>query len=388
LYSTTTNNILGKRNAGIDIMRGACILAVILLHLNIHFGFVKTFLGDILSKKLFALLFWSGFYGVVIFFTLSGYLITNSILTKWGTLNKIDLKTFYWFRFSRIIPPLALLLIVLSVLHLTGVQGFVIDSKQTSLVRVVFSALTFHINWLEIQVGYLPANWDILWSISIEETFYLVFPLLCLLITRDWHLAIVLTLFLVVSPWARTSLYPGNELGDKNHLAFIDAIVLGCMTAIIAARVSFSDWRNKVFLLLGTFLMILILFFRSFVYHSGITGIGLNVTILSVGVSFLLLALRKSHSERPGYFSVFKWLEQMGLYSYEIYLTHMFVVIIGVKIYSHWELDEQWLIPFSLVIILFSYLVGRLVFLYFSEPMNLWLRKKWIEKKRLVVKDD
>ena len=148
-------------------------------------------------------------------------------------MSKIELKTFYWQRFSRIIPLLALLLIVLSILHSADVHGFVINSEQTSLSRAIFSALTFHINWLEIQVGYLPANWDILWSISIEETFYLFFPIICLFLKREWQFVIVLLLFLVVSPWARTNLYLGNELADRNHLAFLDSIALGCMTAII-----------------------------------------------------------------------------------------------------------------------------------------------------------
>jgi peptidoglycan/LPS O-acetylase OafA/YrhL len=174
-YTLNLKGSLQQRNSDIDVLRGLSILTVILLHLNIHFEISDTFLKEILPKKLFSLLFWSGFYGVVVFFTLSGYLITNSIIKRWGTLSKVDLRTFYWYRFSRIVPLLSVLLIVLSILHLGSVCSFVIDPEQTSLGRVILSALTFHTNWLEIQVGYPPANWDILWSISIEETFYLFF---------------------------------------------------------------------------------------------------------------------------------------------------------------------------------------------------------------------
>lgn len=127
------------RNIGIDLLRGFCILTVILLHINIHLGLTNTFLMDVLPKKLFALLFWSGYYGVLIFFTLSGYLITHSILKKWGSLSHINPKTFYWFRFSRIIPMLTLLLLLLCALHLAGVDGYVIDPQKTSLARAVFS---------------------------------------------------------------------------------------------------------------------------------------------------------------------------------------------------------------------------------------------------------
>ena len=38
-----------------------------------------------------------------------------------------------------------------------------------------------HLNWLEARTGYLPAAWNVLWSLSVEEAFYLAFPLLCML---------------------------------------------------------------------------------------------------------------------------------------------------------------------------------------------------------------
>ncbi len=384
-----------KRNIGIDILRGLSILAVLLLHLNIHFGFSNTFLKEVLPPKLFSLLFWSGFYGVVVFFTLSGYLITNSIITKWGTLSNINIKLFYWLRFSRIIPLLVVLLLVLSILHLADIQGFVINPEQTSLARAIFSALTFHINWLEIQVGYLPANWDILWSISIEETFYLFFPIICLFMKREWQFSVVLILFLIVSPWARTQLYEGNELADKNHLAFLDSIALGCMAAIIAKKITFPSWLNRTFLIVGWLMLTLILVFRSLVYKSGLVSLGLNITILSFGVSLILLWMHERHrSDTEKNRRIYTWLIHMGMYSYEIYLTHMFVVLLAVAVFKAFGLDENWLIPFSLLTILGSYWLGKIVFIYFSEPVNSWLRKKYRNsshsenKKQLFAKEN
>ncbi|MDB4293001.1 acyltransferase [Maribacter sp.] len=363
------------RNLGIDILRGLSILAVLLLHLNIHFGYSDTFLKEVLPKKLFSLLFWSGFYGVVVFFTLSGYLITSSILKKWGSLPNIDIWKFYWLRFSRIIPLLCLLILILSTLHLSGVDGFVIDSERTTLGRAIFAALTFHINWLEIKVGYLPANWDILWSISIEECFYLVFPIVCLFVRKKWQLVSILLIFLVVSPWARTELFVGNELGDRNHLAFIDSIALGCTTAILVTGRKFSRMMNLAFLWLGWSMVILIFVFRSFVYESGIVLFGLNITILSVGVSLILFWMHYYHSYvNKRKLAVFGWLSRLGLYSYEIYLTHMFVILFGVDIYEYLELGASWLVPYSILLLLLSYFLGRAVFTFFSEPLNLWLR--------------
>lgn len=363
------------------MLRGFSILTVILLHLNIRFGFSDTFLKEILPKKLFSLLFWSGFYGVVVFFTLSGFLITSSILKKWGSLSRIELKAFYWLRFARIVPLLALLLLVLSILHMANVNGFVINPEQTSLGRAVFSVLTFHVNWLEIQVGYLPANWDVLWSISIEESFYLFFPIVCLFLKREWQFIMVLALFLVLSPWARTQLYLGNELADKNHLAFLDSIAMGCMIAITIKKLTVSKRLNRGFLIAGWSMIILIFVFKGFVYKAGMVDLGLNVTTLSLGVSLVLFWMHENHaSGKERSYEVFSWLRHMGVYSYEIYLTHMFVIVFGAQVFKSLSLGEGWIIPYSLVLIMISYLLGKLVFHQFSEPVNMWLRKRWKAK--------
>ena len=363
------------------MLRGFSILTVILLHLNIHFGFSDTFLKEVLPKKLFSFLFWSGFYGVVVFFTLSGFLITSSILKKWGDLAKIELKTFYLLRFSRIIPLLILLLIVLSILHIANIEGFVINSEQTSLSRAIFSVLTFHINWLEIRVGYLPASWDVLWSISIEESFYLFFPIICLFLKKEWQFILILLLFLVLSPWARTQLYLGNELADRNHLAFLDSIALGCMTAIIIRKLTLPKWLNWVSLIVGWSMVILIFVFKGFVYKAGIVGLGLNITILSLGISLILFWMHENHRlGKEKNYRIFSWLRYMGVYSYEIYLTHMFVIIFGVQIFKSLGLNAIWLIPYSLLLILISNFLGKIIFHKFSEPVNIWLRKRWTTK--------
>ncbi len=371
------NTLRTKRNSGIDILRGICILAVMLLHLNIHFGFSKSFLKEWLPKKLFTLLFWNGYNGVVVFFTISGFLITGSILKRWGHLSSIGIKSFYWFRVARILPMLVALLALLSILHLTGVPGFVIPETKTSLLRAIFSVLTFHVNWLEIQVGYLPANWDVLWSISIEESFYLFFPLICLFLKKEWHFVFFFLVFLVVSPWARTAWYPDNELGSKNHLAFLDAIAFGCLTAIIAFRVALPKMVTIFALWSGWALIVLVFVFKSVVYKSGLVGFGLDMTLQSLGAALLLLWMHDNYrSGKQKNRFLLDWLRRMGVYSYEIYLTHMFVIIFGAQVYKKLALDANWLVPYTLSLLVLSYWVGKLVFTYFSEPVNLWLRRK------------
>ena len=105
--------------------------------------------------------------------------------------------------------------------------------------------------------------------------------------------------------------------------------------------------------------------------------LGLNISILSVGVSLVLFWMHDQHrlgreKNRIG----LKWLRAMGVYSYEIYLTHMFVVLFGASIYKKLALNETWLLPYLLLLVYLSYALGKIIFKYFSEPVNQYLRKK------------
>ena len=151
----------------IDLIRGFSILLVILRHCAIHLPLDPS----LLSLQWVKWLLCSGYYGVMVFFVVSGFLITTNCLRRWSKLQSINISQFYLMRFSRIIPCLAALLVVLSILHLIRLTGFTI--KNTSLQQALFSALTFQINWLEAKIGYLPENWDVLWSLSVEEIFYI-----------------------------------------------------------------------------------------------------------------------------------------------------------------------------------------------------------------------
>ena len=184
-----------ERNVGVDLLRGLSILFVVLLHINIHFALSDSFLKAWLPAKLFNVFFWSGYHGVVVFFVISGYLITASSIKRWQSLDRIEVKTCYLIRAARILPLLLVLVLLLSLLHLLGVSGFTLNTNSVSLGQAVFSVLTFHMNWLQINVGYLPANWDVLWSISIEEMFYVFFPLLCFVVRRERLLILLLLIF-------------------------------------------------------------------------------------------------------------------------------------------------------------------------------------------------
>ncbi len=375
------NTSLEKHNSGIDTLRGISILSVLLLHLNIQIPFKNTFLGSITPKMVYTIFFFSGYYGVCIFFVISGFLITTSVLKKWGSLPQISILGFYSMRFARIMPLLITLIIILSLLHLTGVSGFIINPARSSLLNTIFAALTFHINWLELTRGYLPGSWDILWSLSIEEFFYLFFPLVCFLARKERNVVIIMSSFLFISPFARTVWFTWSELADRNYFAYMDAIALGCIAAIIAHRVILSKKSLLSIKVVGLILFLLIMLFRRAVYQMGLTGIGLNITLLSIGTALLLIWIQKrllSKEQKPSRFT--GYLRYLGRNSYEVYLTHMFVVIGIVGLFRWLNLSGEWIWGLYISAVAISGLLGDFVTKYFSNPINLKLRA-WLKSK-------
>jgi peptidoglycan/LPS O-acetylase OafA/YrhL len=146
-----------KRVPGIDLLRGLCIVAVVLHHINLRIHFRDSSLGQMIGPAANRVLFWNGYYGVRMFFVISGLLITTWSLKRWGSLSRLDRRQFYRMRFARIVPCLIGLLILLSLLDRFGVPRFTINTQHTSLGRALLAALTFHVNWLEAHTGYLPA---------------------------------------------------------------------------------------------------------------------------------------------------------------------------------------------------------------------------------------
>ncbi len=238
---STTRLANWKRLDGIDLLRGLAIFLVLMNHVNMRLRLAGVPYTKGLPHQLASSLFWSGQLGVQMFFAASGFLITSITLRRWRPLSQIKVRDFYLLRFARIAPLLLLLLAVLSGLHLAHVRDFVVSAKTGGLGRAVFAALTFHVNVIEARHGYLPASWDILWSLSVEEMFYLFFPLLCWVFGQGKLFITTLLIFVVLGPLGRTVFAGSNEIWQEySYLGGMDAIALGCLTALLVAQVRFS----------------------------------------------------------------------------------------------------------------------------------------------------
>ena len=167
-----------KHVPALDGLRGVAILLVITRHQLIPFS---------LS---------GGFLGVDLFFVLSGFLITTLLLKEFDAANTISLKNFYVRRALRLGP--ALLVYLLASLVVTY---FLHRQDLSREFRLVGLALAYATNWR------MAFGWDlsldptaIIWSLSIEEQFYLVWPMVLLvglaLGLKRRHFAVGLTLLI------------------------------------------------------------------------------------------------------------------------------------------------------------------------------------------------
>ena len=363
-----------SRVDGIDLLRGLSILFVMMNHVHLRLRMNKVPYADALPNQLVHLLAWNGQRGVQIFFAVSGFLITSTTIRRWGTLSNVNLREFYLLRFARIAPLLLLLLAVLSTLHLLHVNDFVISAQRAGLGQALLAALTFRINVLEATRGYLPGNWDILWSLSVEEMFYLFFPLLCRFFGRGKFLLAILAIFVLLGPPGRTTFTAGNAVWQEySYLGRMDAIALGCLTAILLAHRKIRRRTIAASVAAGAVLLVASLGFSIQLRQLGI-GDGLEMTLLAIGACLIMIAAAETGWESPGFLAPLRWLGQR---SYEVYLTHMFVVFGALHVFLAFGTPIAGVPLFFIGVIVAAGLLGELVARFYSEPLNRKLRERW-----------
>lgn len=360
---------------GVDLLRGLAIFFVLMNHVNMRLMGAKVPYTRGLSPQLVYSLVWNGQFGVQIFFAISGFLITSTALRRWGSLSRVSVRDFYKLRFARIAPLMLLLLIVLSVLHVAHIQHFVVSPKTGGLGHALLAAFTFRVNVLEARRGYLPANWDILWSLSVEEMFYLFFPLVCRIFRRGRFLIVLLFVFVALGPFARSHAFNHNPVWrEYSYLGGMDAIAMGCLTALFLARHRLSRLSLWITSIVGAALLIFILAFSIRVEDWGLGRNGLDMTILAIGTCLVISAVAQTRWQAP---RIFRPFLNLGQRSYEVYLTHMFVVFALFPLFVIANKPMKMAPLLFVATILISGLLGELVSRGYSEPINRWLRKRW-----------
>jgi peptidoglycan/LPS O-acetylase OafA/YrhL len=218
------------RIPSLDGLRAVSILIVLLSHASgtVHFKQLP------LSHVWFAF----GPFGVKVFFVISGFLITMLLLKEEKARGRISLGNFYFRRAFRILPVAYTFILTLAIL---SAAGLVFLPKYNLLF-----AATFTMNHVR-QGSWLTGH---LWSLSIEEQFYLVWPLVFLIAgakVREW--CCVAAVF--IAPLLRAATYyfapPVFDAMQESLLFMGDAIAMGCLLALWAPRLEASSaWRRVI----------------------------------------------------------------------------------------------------------------------------------------------
>ncbi|WP_374566414.1 acyltransferase family protein [Ideonella sp.] len=369
------------RDLAIDSLRGIAITLVLLLHFALAFGVSDSAIGDLFGRPFTGALVRSGNYGVTVFFVVSGFLITSGLLARHGELSRLSLRQFYVARSGRILPPLLLALVVIVPLGLAGLPFF--DNSDGDTTRpasfwwpAVGSVLTFWHNQLMQSAGYFNYCLNVYWSLSVEEVFYLVFPLLCLLLRREALIAAACLLLVALGPVFRAQ-HSDNEVAYLYaYPACFDAIAFGCLCALVCRRWALPVPVARVLAPLAAALMAAV-YLVGFDQHRvfGFTAMALSAALFIWATRAPAPAFGASLRHALAWATTpLRWL---GRHSYELYLFHV-IVLAGMRQFvSRESLHHDHRAPLLLAFVLTSALLAALISKHFAEPLNRRWRLRW-----------
>jgi peptidoglycan/LPS O-acetylase OafA/YrhL len=303
---------------GLDVIRGIAILLVLLYHGYADHHMIFVLIGT-RSAHILARLLSLCTMGVPLFFILSGFLISGILIDTRATSDYFS--NFYLRRALRIIPAYVAMLAVLVL-------------TRTITPRFLIACLLYLCNMTSlfgVRTQYGP-----LWSLSVEEQFYLIWPLVVRKLSIR-HLAIVSVVLLFFTPLLRLGLLYGPvQLHDIYFKTWdvMDFFASGCCMALAARSPRFRPYMAKA--ILPCLVSGLVLFFLPGWFHSTNPAVSKIYSALSPD-SFLLFfsGLMLFAYVRPGIASltIARPLVFLGNISYGLYLCHLFIFEL---IQGHW----------------------------------------------------
>lgn len=300
-----------------------------------------------------------GQFGVTLFFFLSGYLITTLLRREIEQQGRIDFRQFYLRRVVRIIPPMYITIAVMAGLSLLGVihplvwRGLPLD-------------LTFLSNYFPVSM--MPIG---LWSLAVEEHYYLAFPLIMGLMARRFSFARCAGIFLALCAvvlalrfWQVLGHINQDQINFTTHTR-IDSILFGSVLALWNNPVSedrdvlpkgLAGYALAAALLIPTFAFRDDLFRQT--YRNSVQGLGLlvlfNTLIRDRGLASAMLNNRLT--------------KYIATLSYTLYLVHSGLIIA-------FSPDGSHTLPMSLAAIAVSVLYATAMHRWVERPLNVWRRR-------------
>ena len=310
---------------GLDGIRAIAVLGVLLYH------------GDLSFIR-------GGFLGVDVFFVLSGFLITTLIAEEYSRTGRIDFKKFYIGRARRLLPALLLMLLVVGILAAVFYRDSAYAFRQDAI-----ASLFYVTNWWYIfaDASYFeaigrPAFLQHLWSLAVEEQFYLIWPAIVLVLLR-WRgrrgvFYVALITSLVSTAWMITlSLMNGYPLeADPSRAYFgsdthIMGLLLGAALAMVwrPGRLStrLTAGAKAIIFAIGTLALVAVLWFylqvgeySVFLYRGGFFVLSAVVCVLIAAASHPGVPFGAILGAQP--------MRYIGQRSYGLYLWHWPIFVI------------------------------------------------------------
>lgn len=291
-------------------------------------AFLLVFFGHALPAAM--LRFVPPAFGVTVFFVLSGYLITTLLRREFDRSGKVGFGEFYLRRALRILPPFYIVLFVSSMLTEIGA----VDGQVT--LPAIGAYVLHAANYWHIYRGLdeIPGGTSVYWSLSVEEHFYLVFPLVYWAMRRwRWsakqQLGTILGLCAAVLVWRVVLVTVFDAPHDRLYRATdtrVDAILAGCALAVYGnpmmdrSRFSEKTWR-WVLLPIGLAVLLMTSLVRYPLFQEAIKG-SLQAAAL---IPLFVVAIR-CPAWGPMRLLNTKIIGFIGLLSYGLYLIHRTVL--------------------------------------------------------------
>jgi len=310
---------LGQRMPGIELLRALAILLVLLQNRTSGDSSVETVFG-----KAWGLISGTGWTGVQLFFVISGFLITGILLDSEGHRNRI--RHFFMRRVLRIFPLyfafLGFMFLLLPALELA--PQWLLETRERQ-----FWMWTYLINWVSPYIG--AGKFGHLWSLAIEEQFYLLWPWLVVLLSRR-NLIRLCLLLIVSAPLIRWGLSLYDPAWENSAYTFTvarwDALALG---ALLACLVRDPAWLPRLQRAAFPLILILtvvvagqLLLFHEFRAVAGRLGLINQTTAALLSAAVLFVAITFDPPRGAGWQSLAtRILLTIGKYSYAIYLVHL-----------------------------------------------------------------
>lgn len=336
----------------INGLRAIGVILAILSHLDIKYSIFKN-ISENVFVELFTNFLHDGNLGVNIFFVVSGFLISSILLQEEKINGKVSIQNFYIRRTLRIFPAYYFLLFVYFVLQAYNLVNISYDSWLTALTY------TKYFNWVNDLIT------SHLWSLSVEEHFYLFFPLLFIGGDRFRKRSLLL-LFLVV-PLFRVS-YHYTKISWLNDLTLftrIDAISIGCICAFYKNEILTILNKNWTKWFYASILGLIALRFTNLLAYKvdleilfvpfGVTAGTFANVFIAIIIMYSVFGPKKTlHA-----FLNLKFISFIGLISYSLYLWQQIFIFGNLG----WIRNAPLNLLFIFIMALFSYYVIEKPFL-------------------------